>query len=134
MVEPSEPEAAVKPTPRWNGVPARSYVRPHERLAKYAGSLFGLDAADAMNALAAPNKMDRGLKRRAMDMLFPRDRPIPLAIPDIESAAAYNTALKTIHEAWNCGKVSPSEAESCMRLVNSRYRGWLKSKAGARVR
>ena len=131
-------EALAKPAKRqpqikWNGVAANAYLRPHERMARYASSLFGLDAGDAMEAITSPNtKIHIGIKRRAMDMLFPKERPLPLRIPDVDSPEAYNAALKLIHEAWNTGQISPGEAESCQRLVNGRYRGWVKAQAAGR--
>ena len=36
-------------------------------------------------------------------------------------------ALAVVHAAWTSGQISPAEAETCMRLVHSRYRGWVKA-------
>jgi hypothetical protein len=96
---------------------------------------MGEKASAALAVLFNPRTvMHTTMRRRALDMLFPKDRPVPLAIGDIESPATYNAALKVVHSAWTSGQISPAEAESCMRLVNARYRGWLKSRAGAGVR
>jgi hypothetical protein len=109
--------------------------RPHLRIAEYASQLMGAKAAAALAVLFNPRTgMHQSMRRRALDMLYPKDRPVPLAIGDIKSPSAYDHALEVVHLAWTSGQISPAEAESCMRLVNARYRGWLKSRAGAGVR
>ena len=143
-VEPTV-EPAVKPTGyqrkiaalkahRPNSLPASflgKVLKPHERVKAQAEMVHGQTAAEALEVLIRPNnKIDRGMARRAMDALFPKDRPLPLKIPDVESPEAFNAALKVIHHAWNEGQISPSEAETCMRLINARYRGWIKAQAG----
>jgi hypothetical protein len=106
-------------------------LKPNERVKAQADIVYGQTAADALDALIRPNsKMDRGVARRAIEMLFPKDRPVALALPDANSPEAFNRAMKLIHEAWTSGRISPSEAESCQRLVNARYRGWIKAQAG----
>ena len=69
-----------------------------------------------------------------MDVLFPKDRPIALAIPDANSPEAFNQGMGLIHEAWTSGRISPREARTCQSLVQRRYNGWLRSKAGAGLR
>ena len=142
-------EPAVRPTGyqrkvaalkahRPNSLPAPflgKVLKPHERVKAQAELVHGETSADALEALIRPtSKMDRGVARRAMDMLFPRERPIRMAIPDIESAESFNAALKAVHLAWTGGQISPSEARQRQELCEHRYRGWLKSQAGDGLR
>jgi hypothetical protein len=41
-----------------------------------------------------------------------------------------DAAMDAIHNAWTGGQISPTEAESCQRLINGRYRGWIRAQAG----
>ena len=105
--------------------------KPHERVKAMAEIVYGQTAADALDALIRPNsRMNRGVARRAMEMLFPKDRPVALAIPDANSPEAFNQAMKLIHDAWTSGKISPQEALTCQDLVERRYKAWLKHLAG----
>jgi hypothetical protein len=104
---------------------------PHERVNAMADATYGQSATDALEALIRPNsKMDRGLARPALDLLFPKDRPVALGIPDANSPEAFNQAMKLMHEAWTSGRISPQEAEVCVSLVNARYRAGLRAEAG----
>lgn len=106
-------------------------LKPHERVKAMAEIVYGQTAADALEALIRPNsKMDRGVARRAMEMLFPKDRPLAMELPDSNSPEAFNEATRLIHEAWTSGKISPQEALTCQELVERRYKAWLKYQAG----
>jgi len=106
-------------------------LKPHERVKAMAEVVHGQTAAEALEALIGPNnRMDRGLARRALDALFPKDRPLQLAVPNPRDPDSLEAAMDVIHDAWTEGRISPSEAETCMRLVNSRYRAVLRAKAG----
>ena len=73
--------------------------------------------ADALDALLRPDsKMDRGLARRALDALFPKDRPLQLAIPRPTTPDTLDAAMDAIHDAWTGGQISPAEALTCQRL------------------
>jgi hypothetical protein len=74
--------------------------------------------------------MDQGAVRRTLDMLFPREWPLRLAIPDINSPAAFDNALAIAHAAWTEGRISPAEARTCQELCEHRYRGCIKAQAG----
>src|SRR5688572_13058369 len=61
-------------------------LKPHERVKAQAELVHGQTSAEALEALIRPNsKIDRGAARRALDLLFPKDRPVALAIPDANS-------------------------------------------------
>jgi hypothetical protein len=107
-------------------------LKPQERVKMRAELVHGQTAADAVEALIRPNsKMDPGMTRRAIDVLFSKERPMTLPIADPCSPAALNQAMSAIHEAWITGRITPQEALTCQRLVESRYRAWLDAKAGA---
>jgi hypothetical protein len=140
MVEP-----AVKPTAHQRRVAALNAHRPgslpaqylgrvprsHERVKAMAEFVHGQTSADALEALLRPNnKMDRGAVRRALDMLFPRERPIRLAIPDINSPERFDAAMAMVHEAWTDGRISPPEARTLQELCEHRYGAWIKVQRG----
>jgi hypothetical protein len=105
--------------------------KPFEKIGAYAAEVLGKAAGEAIAAIANPrNALHPGIRRRTLDMLFPRERPLKLAIPDIKGPEAYDQALAVVHAAWTSGQISPAEAETCMRLVHSRYRGWVKAEGG----
>ena len=109
--------------------------KPHIKVVEYAREIMGDRAAVALEAISNPrSRMHTAIKRRAIDMLFPRERPIRMEIPDIESAEGFNAALKAVHLAWTGGQISPTEARQLQELCEHRYRGWLKSRAGAGLR
>ena len=110
-------------------------LKPHERVKAQAELVHGQTSAEALEALIRPNnKIDRGVARRALDLLFPKDRPVALAIPDANSPEAFNAAMGLIHAAWTDGRISPREARTCQGLVQRRYDGWLRAKAGVGLR
>ena len=109
--------------------------KPFEKIGAYAAEVLGTAAGEAIAAIANPrNALHPGIRRRTLDMLFPRERPIRMEIPDIESAESFNAALKAVHLAWTGGQISPSEARQLQELCEHRYRGWLKSQAGVGLR
>jgi hypothetical protein len=63
-------------------------------------------------------------------MLFPRERPIRLAIPDINSPERFDAAMAMVHEAWTDGRISPPEARTLQELCEHRYRAWIKVQGG----
>jgi hypothetical protein len=106
-------------------------LKPHVRITAMAEVGYGQTAADALEALIRPDsKIDRGIARRALEMMFPKDRPLVLNLPDAKSPEAFNQATRLIHEAWSSGKISPQEARTCQELVERRYKAWLKYQAG----
>src|SRR5215208_7058564 len=61
-------------------------LKPHERVKVQAELVHGQTAADALEALIRPNsKMDPGMTRRALDVLFSKERPLTLPIADPSS-------------------------------------------------
>jgi len=124
-------QASGRPGGRWNGVAASSYQRPHQKMAEYAAQLFGPAAHSAMEAITNPDtKVDRGLRRRAMDMFFPHDRPITLDVPNPLDPDSLDAAMDAIHEACFSGKISPDEALTCQALVRNRYAAMVRAKSG----
>ena len=105
--------------------------KPFERIAAYAGEVLGAAAGDAIGAIANPrNALHPGIRRRTLDMLFPRERPIRMAIPDIKSPELFDQAMAMVHEAWTDGRISPPEARTLQELCEHRYRAWIKAQAG----
>jgi len=106
-------------------------LKPHERVKAMAEIAYGQSAADALEALIRPNsKMDRGVARRAMEVLFPKDRPLQLQLPDATTPDALDLSMSLIRRAWTGGQITLSEAEACQRLVRAQYRASITAKAG----
>jgi hypothetical protein len=105
--------------------------KPFEKIGAYAAEVLGKAAGEAIAAIANPrNALHPGIRRRTLDMLFPRERPLKLAIPDIKGPEAYDQALAVVHarSPW-CTRPGPAA-----RSARPRPRpacGWCTAATGA---
>jgi hypothetical protein len=133
LLEPAASDG-VSTVPLEKYVPGRNLnqqPKPHRRIAAYAGTTMGAAAADAMAAITNPrNALEGGIRRRAIDMLFPKDRLLRLDVPDVRGPEDFDRALSVVHDARVAGTISPNEARICQELVEHRYHGWLQARAG----
>ena len=84
-----------------------------------------------MEAITNPDtKVDKGIRRRALEMFFPKDRPLTMDVPLPLDPDSLDAAMSAIHVACFAGKISPGEALTCQAVVRNRYAAMVRAKSG----
>lgn len=112
------------PTP----VPFKGRVRrPHEHVHAWAAKLLGDSVGRAFAGIFRPDsKIDRGLARRVADAMLPKERPVPLAVPDINGPVSQDRATALVYNAVRTGTITPREALIWFEIIDRRYQSWIK--------
>ena len=115
------------PTP----VPFTGRVRrPHEHVHAWAAKLLGGSVGRAFAGIFRPDsKIDRGLARRVADAMLPKERPVPLAVPDINGPVSQSRAAALVYNAVRTGEITPREALVWFEIIDQRYQSWNKEYA-----
>lgn len=111
------------PTP----VPFQGRVRrPHEHVHAWATKLLGESVGRAFAGIFRPDsKLDRGLTRRVADAMLPKERPVPLTVPDINGPKDQAHATAVVYDAARTGTITPHEATVWFEIIDRRYRSWV---------
>ena len=113
-----------------DGTFARGYVanpsgRPVgslNKVTKLAQSLLDADAGELFKAIIASAKSgDSTAMRLCAERLLParRDRPLQYQLPQINSGADAAAAMNQILDGVSAGEITPAEADSLVKLVES---------------
>jgi hypothetical protein len=108
-------------------VPFQGRVRrPHEHVHAWAAKLLGDSVGRAFAGIFRPDsKIDRGLARRVADAMLPKERPVPLAVPDINGPKDQERAAAVVYDAVRTGTITPHEALVWFEIIERRYQAWV---------
>ncbi|RTL81899.1 MAG: hypothetical protein EKK29_17255 [Hyphomicrobiales bacterium] len=132
--------SGAKQDGRWqpgqSGNPAGKPRGARHKTTVLAEKLMQDDAEAVVNAvLSAAKTGDMTAARIVLDRLYParRDNPVTFALPKIESAADAAAAMGSILEAVADGSLTPGEAETVAKLIETHIRALECSEFEARL-
>jgi hypothetical protein len=103
-----------------SGNPAGRPPGSRNRTTLFMEALLSAQAEEVMcAAIAKAREGDAAALRLCFDRLLPRgnDRPVPFALPVVETAADARSAISRIMAATGTGELTPPQALSLMRVV-----------------
>ena len=109
----------------------------YQRVHAWAETVLGADAGRAFSALFVPtsrSRIDKMLRRRVLDALLPKDRPVRLDLPDITGPDTQDQATAIVYAAARDGTITLAEAEAWLRIIEARYESWLRQRTSVPVR
>ena len=125
MAENTGPIQGGRFQPGQSGNPTGKPKGARHKTTLLAEKLMADDAEAVVNAvLTAAKSGDMTAARIVLDRLYParRDNPVSFTLPRIESAADATSAMAAILAAVASGEVTPGEAETIGKLIETHVR------------